>query len=697
MERQRWEESERRRAEERRAEKRKSEKKEDAGARKSRKLRNSAFFQWFVAPGGRKVGSLKRRVWSHVVRWEMKSCTPLWREDARSTFPSQNAQNTPTSDHFWKLWCRKSVRRCGAKHIWKSKVWKTDGFRALLEVEMSKKCTPLWREAHFKVKMYKTRQHRNTFGSWDVQKMYAVVARSTFPSQNVKNTTCSDHFWRLRCRFAWPVQGLVHLVKSEQNVKVFQDFRKRWQAWDIWRGSAKMHFHDRRSTRDMFIRDVRRSGRWFPERGCILEDQIFSFGKMILCDRCSTSYDLASPFRGRRHTSDTWTGKIAKLIGTLVEAVSSALNFPLLKEVSQNCFLFDVVKFKSWRSLAELLPFWCCQVQKLTKSRRIASFLMLSSSKVDEVSQNCFLFDVIKFKSWRSLAELLPVWCCQVQKLTKSRRIASFLMLSSSKVDEVSQNCFLFDVVKFKSWRSLAELLPFWCCQVQKLTKSRRIASFLMLSSSKVDEVSQNCFLFDVVKFKSWRSLAELLPFWCCQVQKLTKSRRIASFLMLSSSKVDEVSQNCFLFDVVKFKSWRSLAELLPFWCCQVQKLTKSRRIASFLMLSSSKVDEVSQNCFLFDVIKFKSWRSLAELLPFWCCQVQKLTKSRRIASFLTLSSSKVDEVSQNCFLFDVVKFKSWRSLAELLPFWRCQVQKLTKSRRIASFSNLQMDGWIDR
>ena len=41
----------------------------------------------------------------------------------------------------------KSARRCGAKHISKSKALKTDGFGALLEVEMSKKCTPLWREA----------------------------------------------------------------------------------------------------------------------------------------------------------------------------------------------------------------------------------------------------------------------------------------------------------------------------------------------------------------------------------------------------------------------------------------------------------------------------------------------------------------------------------------------------------------------
>ena len=71
----------------------------------------------------------------------------------RSTFPSQNVQNTPGSDHFWKLRCRQSARRCGAKHISKSKCTKQTRFRPLLEVEMSKKRTPLWREAHFEVKM----------------------------------------------------------------------------------------------------------------------------------------------------------------------------------------------------------------------------------------------------------------------------------------------------------------------------------------------------------------------------------------------------------------------------------------------------------------------------------------------------------------------------------------------------------------
>ena len=84
---------------------------------------------------------------------------------ARSTFRSQNVQNTPTPDHFWKLSCRKSARRCGAKHISKSKVSKHARFGALLEVEMLKKCTQLWRKAHFQVKSVKNLPSQTTFGS----------------------------------------------------------------------------------------------------------------------------------------------------------------------------------------------------------------------------------------------------------------------------------------------------------------------------------------------------------------------------------------------------------------------------------------------------------------------------------------------------------------------------------------------------
>ena len=76
------------------------------------------------------------------------------------------------------------------------------------------------------------------------------------------------------------------------------------------------------------------------------------------------------------------------------EAVSAALNFLFLKEVSQNCFVFDVVMVNRWRRLAELLRFGCCQVQKLQKSRRLVSFLMLSTSKSEDASQNSFVFEL---------------------------------------------------------------------------------------------------------------------------------------------------------------------------------------------------------------------------------------------------------------------------------------------------------------
>ena len=95
----------------------------------------------------------------------------------------------------------KSARRCGTKHISKSKCTKHLSLGPLLEVEMSEKCTPMWREAHFQVKMCKKPHVRATFGGSDVKKVHAVVARSTFRSQNVKNTRGSDHFWRFRCRF----------------------------------------------------------------------------------------------------------------------------------------------------------------------------------------------------------------------------------------------------------------------------------------------------------------------------------------------------------------------------------------------------------------------------------------------------------------------------------------------------------------
>ena len=252
----------------------------------------------------------KYQMYGPLLEVEMsKKCTPLWGEAhfqvksvkncrprttfgswdvekvhavvAPSTFASQNVQSTSASDDFWKLRCRKSARRCDAKHISKSKCTKHTNVGPLLEVEMSKKCTLLRGKAHLQVKMYKAPQLRNTFRSCDVEKVHAVVGRSafssqkfkkltatdhfwklrcrksarrcgasTFPSQHMQNTRCTERFWKLRCRkraccwgakhiskskctrhhtygplltvqcgFAWQAQGIVNLTKSKQNVR----------------------------------------------------------------------------------------------------------------------------------------------------------------------------------------------------------------------------------------------------------------------------------------------------------------------------------------------------------------------------------------------------------------------------------------------------------------------------------------------
>ena len=175
---------------------RESQKKEDTSAPNAREVTKRCVF-----PMIRVSGESKSRL---VKAAGAESCgqrrnQKLHAAVARSTFSSENVQNTSASDHFLKLRCWKMARRCGEKHIFKWKCTKHVSFGPLFEVEMLKNGTPLWREAHFQVKMYKTRQLRTTFWSWDVEKWHAAVARSTFSSENVQNTSASDHFLKLRC------------------------------------------------------------------------------------------------------------------------------------------------------------------------------------------------------------------------------------------------------------------------------------------------------------------------------------------------------------------------------------------------------------------------------------------------------------------------------------------------------------------
>ena len=168
----RW--SSRRGKSQRRERKKRNQRREKA--REKKKSRDAVFFLCFVAEEGRKVGSLKRQVRSHLVGWEIKN--------------------------WWKL-----QRGCGAKHILKSKL---EHFWFGSWDEMPKKGTRLWREAHLEVKTVKEPHVRTTFGC------------SSFVLCGRRN-------------------GLCTLSKVSHGCGSCSNFKKRWQAWDIWGASAKVH------------------------------------------------------------------------------------------------------------------------------------------------------------------------------------------------------------------------------------------------------------------------------------------------------------------------------------------------------------------------------------------------------------------------------------------------------------------------
>ena len=218
---------------------------------------------------------------------------------------------------------------------------------------MLKRCAPLWREAHFEV-------------------------------ESVKNWRVRSIFWTFRCRFAWQAQGIVHHVKSEQNVKVLYGRRGK-----ILRGSAKIHFPWQAQYKRHVHQEVRALISW--------EGLHFGASDLQVCwDDFAWQvqhfvwHGLAFLWQAQYFRQVEWKNRKTHCC----EAVSSVLNFPFLK------------------GSLELLRFWCCQLLKMRKSHRCFSFLTLSNSKIKEVSQNCCVF-----------------WCCQVQKLRKSRRIAPFSIL----------------------------------------------------------------------------------------------------------------------------------------------------------------------------------------------------------------------------------------------------------------------------
>ena len=327
------------------------QKKEDPGVRKGRKVAKPCVFPMFCGPGG-STSRLAKAAGAEP-SGQMRD-EKLHAVVARSTFRSQHVQNTPAPDHVWKLRCQKSARRCGAKHISKWKCTKHTSSGPRLEVAMSKKCTPLWREAHLEVKMYKTHHSQTTFGSWGVEKVHAVVARS------------SDHFWKLTCRKSVHRCGAKHISKSKvlktYGLGALLEVNMSKKCTPLW---CEAHFEV----------------------------------KMLKTPHVRTTFgrsDVVSHGR-RRSILDRWSGKIAN---ALARGRQLCIQLSIFEVSLAELLRFWHCQVPIWGSLADLFRSWCCQVQKsgslaalfrfwrcqvqtLRKSRRIAAFFKLADRQID--------------------------------------------------------------------------------------------------------------------------------------------------------------------------------------------------------------------------------------------------------------------------------------------------------------------------
>ena len=177
MERQRWEESETRSQEVSRSEKRKSEKQEEAGARKGRKVAIHCVFPMIWGSGGSKSNLAKA------------------------------AGAEPSGDERWK-----SARRCGAKHISKSKLSKTHNLRPLLEVESARRC-----------------------GAKHVSKSNPCVSGTLNPEiwgPPLLGPTFHQILWDRPCHSSWS-GGFI--FRSETLHGTAQRFSGRWaMSWMVW-------------------------------------------------------------------------------------------------------------------------------------------------------------------------------------------------------------------------------------------------------------------------------------------------------------------------------------------------------------------------------------------------------------------------------------------------------------------------------
>ena len=104
---------------------------------------------------------------------------------AKSAFPSPNVKkNDGVGPLFWSCNVEKLHVAVAGSTLSHENIKKNEGLEALSEVLMSQNYTPLWRKAHFHMKMLKKGGSGSAFWNSAVAKLHAAVARSTFSSQN---------------------------------------------------------------------------------------------------------------------------------------------------------------------------------------------------------------------------------------------------------------------------------------------------------------------------------------------------------------------------------------------------------------------------------------------------------------------------------------------------------------------------------
>ena len=192
-----------------------------------------------------------------------KNCTPLWRKAhlevkmlqntvsssehslevqmskncyadvVKSTLGSENVQSTSVFGALlWSSDVEKLHAAVAKSTFWSRNVYKTRQLLgALLEVQMSKNCTPMWWKAHWEVKMLQnTSVARSTFWSSDVEKLHAAVAKqhimevkmlknwgdlgALFEVQMLKK--CTPMWWKAH----WEVKMLKNCRSSEHFFEV---------------------------------------------------------------------------------------------------------------------------------------------------------------------------------------------------------------------------------------------------------------------------------------------------------------------------------------------------------------------------------------------------------------------------------------------------------------------------------------------